>query len=277
MQPHAADPSLKGKLRRRLARMLHKRRAHFRLERPLVSFCFDDAPASAAEAGDAVLKSRGVRATYYVCAGMAGRDGPMGVNMSAEHVRRLVGEGHEIGCHTLSHLDCGDASAEWIDEEVTKNTWKLAQMGAPAPVSFAFPYGDVSPRAKRLLGPRFSLLRGLHHGMITTGCDLNQAPSVGIEGPDGEAVVGRWLERALKHRAWLIVYTHDISDSPSPWGCTPETLGRLVDMALQGGAEVVPVREGCRRIGVAGGAPSAPTWTKAGSLSGTAAPRFARG
>ncbi len=277
MRPHIADPSLKGKLRRRLSRLIHRRRANVRLDRPLVSICFDDAPASAAEAGDAVLKSRGVRGTYYICAGMTGHDGPMGPNASVAQIRRLLTEGHEIGCHTLSHLDCGDASTEWIDEEVTKNGWKLAEMGAPAPVSFAYPYGDVSPRAKRILGERFALSRGLHHGLITNGVDLNQAPAVGIEGPGGEATAARWLDRALRRRAWLILYTHDVSDAPTDWGCTPASLGRLVDRALEGGAEIVPVREGCRRIGALGGNPQPRGWPTAGSLSGTAGARYARG
>ena len=45
------DRTLKGKLRRRLIRLAHRRPAKVALERPMVSFSFDDAPATACEAG----------------------------------------------------------------------------------------------------------------------------------------------------------------------------------------------------------------------------------
>jgi peptidoglycan/xylan/chitin deacetylase (PgdA/CDA1 family) len=93
-------------------------------------------------------------------------------------------------------------------------------------------------------------LRALHHGLIRQGSDLNQAPAVGIEGPGGEAIAQRWLQRALHERAWLILYTHDVQGDPSPYGCTAAALERLVEAAQAGGAEVVTVAEGCRRVGV---------------------------
>jgi peptidoglycan/xylan/chitin deacetylase (PgdA/CDA1 family) len=277
IQPHVADPSLKGKLRRRLARMVNRRPARVRLRRAMISISFDDAPATAADAGAKVLEARGVRGTYFVCAGLAGRESPTGRNLEAADVQRLLAAGHEIGCHTRTHLDCGEASAEWIDEDVSKNSEALAAMGAPAPASFAYPYGDVSPRAKRVLGKRFGLLRGLHHGLIADGCDLNQSPAVGVEGPEGEAIAARWIDRAIKTRSWLILYTHDVSEHPTPWGCTPDALGRLVDHALEGGAQIVTVREGCRRIGALGPAPRPAQPPTAGSLSGTTGARYARG
>lgn len=246
--PHRADPSLKGKLRRRYARLVERRPAARAPERPMVSISFDDAPGSAAEAGAAILEQRGLNGTYYICSGLAGRDGPMGRIADAAQVERLIGVGHEIGCHTWRHLDCGQASANEIADEVASNLMGLTEIGAPAPSTFAYPYGDVAPRAKRVLSSRFGLLRGLHHGLVRQGTDLNQTPAVGIEGADGEAAAWRWLDRAISERAWPILYTHDVADSPSPWGCTPRTLERLVDAAMLAGAEIVTVAEGARRL-----------------------------
>jgi peptidoglycan/xylan/chitin deacetylase (PgdA/CDA1 family) len=84
--------------------------------------------------------------------------------------------------------------------------------------------------------------------VISKGADLNQAPAVGIEGPDGEAIARRWLERARLSNAWLILYTHDVAKDPSPWGCTPEALQRLIDQAVADGFEVVTVAEGAARL-----------------------------
>ena len=100
---------------------------------------------------------------------------------------------------------------------------------------------------------RFDLMRALHPGMITAGADLNQAPAVPVEGPGGEALAMRWIERAASRRAWVILCMHDVEDSASPWGCAPATLERLADAALAAGFEVDTVAEGARRLGAVQG------------------------
>ena len=246
--PYRADPSLKGKLRRRLARVMARRPARRGDGRPMVSVSFDDAPASAAGAGAAILEACGVRGAFYISSGLMGREGPMGRFADAVDLERLIAAGHEIGCHTWSHLDCGRASAGEITDDVSRNRAVLTGLGAGEPRTFAYPYGDVSPLAKRVLGRRFGLLRALHHGLVREGTDLNQAPAVGIEGPEGEAAAWRWLDRAVSEGAWLILYTHDVAEHPTEWGCTPTALARLVDGALSAGAEIVTVAEGAARM-----------------------------
>jgi peptidoglycan/xylan/chitin deacetylase (PgdA/CDA1 family) len=243
------DVTLKGKLRRRLIRLVHRRPARVKLERPMVSFSFDDPPATACEVGARVLEQRGLRGTYYFAAGLTGRDGPMGRYATGADAARLYAAGHEIGCHTFSHLDCGQSSGAETLADVERNAQCLAEWNAGAPVSFAYPYGDVAAPAKTALAGRFTTLRALHHGLIADGADLNQAPGVGIEGDDGEAVALDWLDKAHKRKAWLILYTHDVAPEPSRWGCTAGALERLVDGALLAGFDVVTVAEGARRIG----------------------------
>jgi peptidoglycan/xylan/chitin deacetylase (PgdA/CDA1 family) len=244
------DRSLKGKLRRRAVRLAHRRPLATAPARPVVSFSFDDAPASAALAGARALEARGLRGTFYVSAGLAGAEAPMGVCGQAEDYRRLAEAGHEIACHTYSHLDCGQASGPAAAADAVANAAAIRAWGAPAPATFAYPYGDVGFGPKRALAERYGLLRALHHGLIERGCDLNQAPAVGIEGADGEVVARRWLGEALRRRAWLILYTHDVREAPSPWGCTPDALGRLIDAALADGFEVAPVTQVLRSLGV---------------------------
>lgn len=244
------DRSLKGKLRRRLIRLAHRRPARVALERPMVSFSFDDAPATACEAGARALEARGLRGTYYFAAGLAGRDGPMGRFATGEDARRLYQAGHEIACHTYSHLDCGQSSRATTLQDVDRNAESLAAWGAGEPVSFAYPYGDVASPAKTALSGRFKTLRALHHGLITDGADLNQAPAVGVEGEAGEAVASEWLDKAKARKAWLILYTHDVAEQPSQWGCTIAALERLIDRAVADGFDVVTVAEGARRIGL---------------------------
>jgi len=186
IEAYHADSSWRGKLRRRTVRLAARRPARTPAG-PMISFCFDDAPASAAEVGAAILERRGLRGSYFIAAAMAGTDAATGRMADALAVRRLAEAGHEVGCHTYSHLDCGQASAEDAVEDVALNAETLARWGLPRPATFAYPFGDVAPATKRALAGRFALMRALHPGLVTAGADLNQAPAVGVEGADGEA------------------------------------------------------------------------------------------
>jgi peptidoglycan/xylan/chitin deacetylase (PgdA/CDA1 family) len=245
MEDYHADRSLKGKLRRRYAKLVHRRPARLRLDRPMVSFSFDDAPKSSLAGAD-ILEARGLKGTWFIATGLNDTIGPQGLIGNDADTQRLAKAGHEIANHTFSHLDCGQADQETIAADVARNEAALRALGLETE-TFAYPYGDVSPWAKRILSGQFGLMRGLHHGLIEDGRDLNQAPAVGIEGPDGEVVARRWMDAAERRKAWLILYTHDVIDAPSPYGCTPQALARLADEAVSRGFEVVTVAEGARR------------------------------
>jgi peptidoglycan/xylan/chitin deacetylase (PgdA/CDA1 family) len=247
-EAYQADASWRAKLRRRAVRLAARRPARAPA-RPMVSFAFDDVPISATEAGAAILEARGLRGSYYIAAALAGAEAATGRMACPEAVRRLAAAGHEIGCHTYTHLDCGQAAPADAVEDVARNAEALAAWGVPRPTTFAYPFGDVAPATKRALAGRFGLLRALHAGVITRGADLNQAPSVPVEGAGGETLGLAWLSRAAMRRGWVILTTHDVDDAPTPWGCTPATLARLADAALAAGFEAVTVAEGARRLG----------------------------
>jgi peptidoglycan/xylan/chitin deacetylase (PgdA/CDA1 family) len=248
MDVYEPDRSLKGKLRRRLVRLAHRRPARHAPPGPMISFSFDDAPLTAATDGAHILEARGLRGTYVLSVGLAGQASPMGDILTESHARQLAEAGHEIACHTFSHLDCGQAAAGEAADDADSNARALTAWGAPQPTTFAYPYGDVAAGPKAALANRYGLLRALHHGVIEPGSDLNQAPAVGIEGEQGEAVAMRWLETAAAKQAWLILYTHDVAERPSQWGCTPGALARLADAALARGFKVVTVAEGARLV-----------------------------
>jgi len=247
------DMSLKGKLRRRIVRLQHRRPVRApraaRTARPMISFCFDDVTDSAFSVGAELLQDRGLRGSFFVCAGLLGETGHMGAYATRDQIVTAAAAGHEIGCHTYSHLDCAKAPAQTIIDDVARNRDAFAAWGAPPTSAFAYPYGEISLTAKRALNGRFRLLRALHPGLIETGSDLNQAPAVGVEGPRGEARALKWIDRAAKRKAWLILFTHDIADQPSPWGSTPNTLERLIQAARERAFDVVTIAEGAKRLG----------------------------
>jgi hypothetical protein len=42
---------------------------------------------------------------------------------------------------------------------------------------------------------------------------------------------------------WLIFATHDVSDTPTPYGCTPGFFEDIVESAVESGARIVPVAD----------------------------------
>ena len=72
----------------------------------------------------------------------------MGRYATREEVLAVQAAGHEIACHTFSHLDCGGARREAIEADVARNHAALTDWGAREPTNFAYPYGDVSRPAK---------------------------------------------------------------------------------------------------------------------------------
>lgn len=239
----SADRSLAGKLRRRASRLRARRPLAAAPGAPRITFSFDDAPRSAATTGADVLASEGARGVFFVCSGLFGADGPMGPYADAADVRRLHAAGHEIGCHTASHLNCGTASAYAVRTDCERNAEALERLGV-TPTAFAYPFGEVSVEAKRSLAKRYAALRAIHPGLVGPGSDLNQLPAVGIEGDAGEARALAWMERAQAEGRWLVLYTHDVRDRPSPWGCTPSTLRTLLRAARAKGFEITGLTRG---------------------------------
>jgi peptidoglycan/xylan/chitin deacetylase (PgdA/CDA1 family) len=237
---YTPDRSLLGKVRRRITRLLYQRKAALTFDGPVVSFTFDDIPASAAHTGATILEEAGLRGTFYVCAGLFGRMGHMGRFADAEDISGLIRRGHEVAGHTLNHIDCHRTSEAALEVDLDTNDQILARLGASTD-HFAYPYGEVSPRSKRLMAQRYASMRGVHKGLVRQGSDLNQLPGVGIEGPDGEEIAKGWIDRAVAEKAWLILYTHDVQDTPSAWGCRPDGLRRLIAYAADKGAQILPL------------------------------------
>ncbi|MDC7675419.1 polysaccharide deacetylase family protein [Asticcacaulis machinosus] len=246
---YSADRSLYGKLRRRVSKLIYRKPARLEgLKRPLITFSFDDAPQSALTEGAQILEAYGARGTYFISTGLMGNESHLGKYLTGNEVRQLADRGHEIACHTYEHLDCGRADAKTIAQSLAHNRAALAALGITGISTFAYPYGDVSPQAKAVLNNTYTSARALHHGLITTGTDLNQAPAIGIEGADGEANGLKWLEAArATPDSWLVLYTHDVRETPSTWGCTIKTFESLVKAARDHDFEIVTYAKGIRR------------------------------
>ncbi len=230
-----------SKFRRRFTQMHAARPADLRFSEPVLSITFDDFPISAAEAGARVLEYHGSRGTYYASSGLAGTDGPSGRHFTAADIQRLVANGHEIGCHTTHHADCARRDFYSTLEDLARNRDALIAMGAPAPVAHAYPYGETDPALKDNLPRRLTSARGVLPGLNVGPCDLAQLRAYPLFGAGALARLQGDLKRAARKRAWVIAFTHDVADQPSPWGTKPQDLDALLRTAHKLGFIVLPV------------------------------------
>jgi len=236
-----------SRLDRMLARLVPATRKRLRLKAPLVSFTFDDVPDSAAVNGAAILERYGVRGTFYISGGLAGRRYEPWAFASPAALRPLVEAGHEIGCHTYSHPDMQWTSWPEIQSELAQNSRFLAEHLDITPRNFAYPYGSVGLFQKYRMAVGFDSCRGVYEGVNAGYLDLGQLRAVRLyDDLLGAEGVERWLDEAASRQGWLIFYTHDVADPPSDQGTSLRLLDDAIRQSIARGYQIVTVTEALR-------------------------------
>jgi peptidoglycan/xylan/chitin deacetylase (PgdA/CDA1 family) len=212
--------------------------------RPIASFSFDDFPKSAVSRGASILEGRGLRGTYYLSARFLGLTEDGIEYYDRNDLVRLFDYGHEIGCHTASHVHAPDLGGDRLAGELEANAAFMREaLGDVRMTTFAFPFGDVDLRTKLFMQDRFAACRTTASGVNRDVADLGALRAVSLySGSTDAARIQALAREAAAPRAWLIFYTHDVSEAPSPYGCTPQLLQAAVDAVIDAGFEVVPVR-----------------------------------
>ena len=237
--------TLQTRLTSLAARTLKVRPVHLKASRPVASISFDDFPKNAWTAGGPILARHGMRGTYYTAGGFCGRTVDGTVFYDGADLKELAAAGHEIACHGFGHRPTPELSTEELAKDAERNREFLKPfLGGEAPVSYAFPYGRVSPRTKRFMAPRFTNVRGVHPGVNVGTVDLAQLNAVSLEKRcwDQNAIEAA-INTVLKNNGWLVLYTHDVSDDPSPYGSTPAMLDWALSRVSASFIEVLPMRD----------------------------------
>jgi peptidoglycan/xylan/chitin deacetylase (PgdA/CDA1 family) len=233
----------KTKLTSLMARKLAVRPAKLAGHRPVASITFDDFPKNAWVQGGPVMARHGVRGTYYTAGGFCGRTVEGTQFYDGDDLRQLAAAGHEIACHGFGHQPTPTLTTEELTKDAERNKEFLRPfLGGDAPVSYAFPYGRVSPRTKRFYAPRFASVRGVHPGINAGRVDLAQLNTISLETRCwDEAKIEAAIQRVLHENGWLILYTHDVSEQPSPYGSTPAMLNWALARVAAARIRVLPV------------------------------------
>ena len=234
-----------GRLRRQLLSSLYTRRSRLSHEGPIVSFTFDDFPRSALTEGGRILKSHGARGTYYAAVGLMNTVNHLGEQFRREDLDTLLSDGHELASHTFSHVSCRSVSCSKFQKDVREGRRAIEELTGRADWgNFAFPFGEITLKAKKAIGADMASCRSIWQGLNGPEVDLNLLRAKSLYGDLNKAAELRELVLENgRQKTWLIFYSHDIREVPSPFGCTPELLEFVVSCARDSGARIMTVAE----------------------------------
>ena len=234
-----------GSLRRQVISCVSSRRVPLGNRGPVVSFCFDDFPRTALTTGGRVLKSLGVAGSYYVAAGLMNKVNELGEQFHREDLDAALADGHELGSHTFSHVSCRSVSASTFLADVQKGRQAIEQLtGKSDSGNFAFPFGDLTLEAKKLVSADTVSCRSTWKGINGPDVDLNLLRANSLYGGRDQCVMTQKLIRENERKkGWLIFYSHDVQETPSRFGCTPALLEFAVSCALQTRTCILTVAE----------------------------------
>lgn len=251
--PNTDSPWTKiaGMASRFIARQSRSKITILRNARPIVTFTFDDVPASACELGARILERQGGRGTFYVAGGGCGTadlGGPS--HASIDQLRTVWANGHEIGCHTYSHPAIRHMSLDDLGRELSSNQAVLKKISDDIVVrNFAYPYGDLSIRTKRYLEGRFDSCRSGHAGINIGIADLGALDACPLQNASlDRAKFAKLIAEVVQNCGWLILYSHDVAESPSRYGVSPDLLEWAVSAATASGCVLATVAEGLKLL-----------------------------
>ncbi|WP_427450035.1 polysaccharide deacetylase family protein [Litorimonas sp. WD9-15] len=216
-------------------------------EGPIVSFSFDDCPCSAIDTALPMLEAEDWKATIYVAVGLCDTVNHLGPHISRDDIVDLHKRGHEIGDHTYSHINAKGLDATKYMADVERNQRALKDLGLPPSENFAFPFGDVTNVIKKELRHKFSTLRGVLPPQ-NSRMDANFLPAIPIYSGQTEDTALREIANLQQSQIWLNLFTHDVRENPSPFGCKIDTFQDIVAAVKQSGARVMTVRDAYRTV-----------------------------
>jgi peptidoglycan/xylan/chitin deacetylase (PgdA/CDA1 family) len=129
---------------------------HGRIDKPYICLSSDDGLKNNTRAA-VIMNDFGAKACFFICPGIIGEKDPGKLTdfarerlhfppvefMDWEDVDSLIRQGHEIGGHTLSHINIAKSSIESVDKEVG-GSYLILKERYGDPLHFAWPYGRFS-------------------------------------------------------------------------------------------------------------------------------------
>jgi peptidoglycan/xylan/chitin deacetylase (PgdA/CDA1 family) len=241
-----------GLLKRSVAHVTQRiqiKRFHSKLTRSIASVTFDDFPKSSWRVGGPILARHHASATFYVAGSLCNRSFNGLEFYTAEDLSAVHAAGHEIGNHTYLHHNVRLVSSESLLTDLVKNSNFVQQtVGDVIPETFAYPFGETSIRTKIVCARNFACCRGTNPGVNFGSLDLGQLKVASLESRQWKMDEIEELIATASHKpCWIIFLTHDIDDSPTPYGSTPSMLEDTLAKTRAAGIDILTVKNALAR------------------------------
>jgi len=189
--------------------------------RAALSISFDDSRVSQLENGLPILNEYGIKSTFYVM--------PRVVENHRDAWKAAIGNGHEIGNHTVTHPCSGnfafarnkaleEYSLTQMENELEEASKAIKVLLGVEPQTFAYPCGQTyvgrgesTQSYVPLVAKHFLAGRGFNGESANdpTFCDLAQL--IGMSGDIQDfAFLEKHLDKTLADGNWLILAAHDV-------------------------------------------------------------------
>jgi peptidoglycan/xylan/chitin deacetylase (PgdA/CDA1 family) len=227
----------------------YRKPCNIELKKPIFSFTFDDVPPSAVTNGGDILTQHRCHGTYYVASGITEQRTSY---LSDDELVHLVDNGHEVACHTFHHKSLRWLGAEDTKLECNKNTTAINAVLPDYKVSnFSYPFGEAGIGSKKALRNIYDCMRtsdaGLNYGMT----DLSHLRAISLYSKDFNKIkLLEVIQQTIKHNAWTIFYTHDVSEQFGPWGTSIEDFRWIVEQCSKKDAEILSIKEAIDKINI---------------------------
>jgi peptidoglycan/xylan/chitin deacetylase (PgdA/CDA1 family) len=220
--------------RPRIHQSVFRRQMRMALPGPIASFTFDDFPRSAWLNGGRILERFGVRGTYYASLGLMDTEDYYGALFTQEDLTALIGKGHELGCHTFSHVGARQTSLGAFEGEIRRNRRRAEEL-LPGYIlrNFAYPGGQVTLRLKRQMRKYAASSRGTYQGVNRHWVDLDLLLSQELFENNPLDRVKEVVDGCKAQPGWLVFYGHEICDHPGRFGCTPGYLEAVLEIVAK--------------------------------------------
>jgi len=211
----------------------------------IVSLTFDDGDSDNLPSAP-VLNQYGLHATWYIPSALVGKPG----YMTWEQLRSLQADGHEIGGHSVDHINVDGLDAQALRHQVCDNREELRGQGFEA-VSFAYPFGGYDEAARQMVREcgyvsARSIGAGPENIPPTDAFALRAYPY--IVGDTSFSKLQRYVSGMRREGGgWMILIFHHVCDACDYFAVRPDVLQRfiswLAEEQSQGRVKVLTVGE----------------------------------
>ena len=234
---------IRNRIRRELSIRLCRRNTQVHFPRPVISFTFDDFPRSALICGGDIIRAHGGAATYYVSLGLMGTTQPTGAMFVRGDLEGVIAGGHELGCHTYDHCNAWNTASRDFELSIVKNMQGLQRFfPCRSFKTMSYPISVPRPAVKACCDTYFVGCRSGGQSFNRGTTDLLGLNAFFLEQSREDARSVKLLIDGSCHAGgWLIFATHDVTENPTQYGCTPRFFEEIVRYAANLGARILPV------------------------------------